>query len=202
MVLRNNWFKSYLSNRQQYVDFNGHCSDLLPLTTGVPQGSILGPLLFIIYMNDIQFACRNFKPIIYADDTNLFSPICSFDCTIQGKTASISDTINEELSLIQEWLNINKLSLNVKKTKYMIFHHRQNRLRNESVNLLINSQQIERVNSFNFLGLTLDEHMTWNAHIQSTSHKIARTIGVINRHKHFLPLNILRYLYNLRILPY
>ena len=109
------WFKSYLQNRYQYVDYNGHCSDLLPLTTGVPQGSILGPLLFIIYMNDIHFACHNFKPIIYADDTNLFSPICSFDCTVNSEAPNVSDTINNELSLVQEWLNINKLSLNVKK---------------------------------------------------------------------------------------
>ena len=197
-----NWFKSYLQNRCQYVVFNDHCSELLPLTTGVPQGSILGPLLFIIYMNDVNFACRNFKPIIYADDTNLFSPICSFDCTINGDKASMSSVINNELALVQEWLNINKLSLNVKKTKYMLFHHKQRKLNNEPINLSINNQPIERVNSFNFLGLTLDENMTWNAHIQCTSNKIARTIGVVNRLKHSLPLEILRYIYNALILPH
>ena len=197
-----NWFKSYLHNRFQYVDYNGHCSDLLPLTTGVPQGSILGPLLFIIYINDINYACNHFKAIIYADDTNLFSSICSFATTVDSSQRSLSDAINKELAHIQEWLNINKLSLNVKKTKFMVFHHRQRRLNNDPVHLTLNGQPIERVRSFNFLGLNLDEHMNWNTHIQVTANKIARTIGVINRLKHYLPLEVLRYLYNALILPY
>ena len=84
----------------------------------------------------------------------------------------------------------------------MVFHFRQRQLQHNSFNLLINNQPIERVNSFNFLGLILDQHMTWNVHIQSTSHKISRTIGVMNRLKHYLPMEILRYLYNALILPY
>ena len=121
------WFKSYLTNRTQYVSFDGIHSSMLPITTGVPQGSILGPLLFIIYMNDIHRACKHFHPILFADDTNLTSSLCSFneEQNTPDRMIYLSQVINNELKEIQKWLELNKLSLNVKKTKYMIFHNHQ-----------------------------------------------------------------------------
>ena len=119
------WFKSYLTNRTQFVSYNGTNSRTLTITTGVPQGSILGPLLFIIYMNDIHNASSKFHAILFADDTNLTSTLCSFDVNIDNNcnNLQLSTNINKELKNIQIWLEINKLSLNVKKTKFMIFHH-------------------------------------------------------------------------------
>ena len=120
------WFTSYLVNRQQLVDVAGTHSTLINLTTGVPQGSILGPLLFIIYMSDIYEASKSFHAILYADDTSLYSSLGSFNVNLTGNNSdkhTLSIKINNELSNIQEWLNVNKLSLNVNKTKYMIFHN-------------------------------------------------------------------------------
>ena len=100
--------KSYLSERKQFVEFNGVKSSLANITTGVPQGSILGPLLFIIYTNAISNACDIFKSIFYADDTTLMSTLSAFNS--HGKN-TVSDNINEGLAKIDEWLKLNKLSL-------------------------------------------------------------------------------------------
>ena len=164
------WFESYLHGRKQYADFDGIHSNTAYISTGVPQGSILGPLLFIIYMNDIHMASQNFNVILYADDTNLISPLCSFNSSFHINKESIdhvSDQINTKLGNIQEWLNINKLSLNVKKTKFMIFHHYQQNINNIIPRLKMNSETIEKVSEFNFLGLTINEHLNWNFQIKS-----------------------------------
>ena len=199
------WFTSYLSNLQRFVDISGSKSDILPLSTGVPQGSILGPLLFIIYMNDISVACSNFKAILYADDTNLISSLCSFNTNVYPCDVNpndISNNINVELKAIQEWLLINKLSLNIKKTKFMVFHHPQRNIENIVPRLKFHDTEVERVSEFNFLGLTIDEHLSWRPHQDKISSKLSRTIGVLNRLKRQLPSYILRMLYNSLILPF
>ena len=196
-----NWFGSYLSNRKQYVEFNDTLSDLKEIKTGVPQGSILGPLLFIIYMNDIYKVTDKFHFTLYADDTSLMEPLCTFNVNIDNNHI-VSTAINSELNLIFEWLSLNKLSLNVKKTKMMVFHYRQRNIDNIIPKLEINGIAIERVKQFNFLGIILDEHMSWKPHINKVACKIARTIGTINRLKRFLPQSILKMLYNSLILPH
>ena len=138
-----NWFSSYLSDRRQYVEINGVSSTLLSLKTEVPQGSILGPLLFLIYMNDIPQASSHFKFILYADDTTLFS-------IIQLQSASDTD-INQELIRVHDWLAVNRLSLNIKKTKYIIFHAINKSTDGLFSELRIDGINIERVTTFNFL---------------------------------------------------
>ena len=124
------WFTSYLTNRQQYVAFNDEISDHTNISTGVPQGSILGPLLFIIYMNDIHKVTDNFSFILYADDTSMVQPLCTFNSPVDGDTKELSEIINKELQLVTDWLAINKLSINTKKTKMMLFHYRQKKYYN------------------------------------------------------------------------
>ena len=115
---------------------------------------------------------------------------------------SLSQVINNELKDIQKRLELNKLSLNVKKTKYMIFHNYQRDIINHTPKLELNGEPLVRVEDFNFLGLTIDQHMTWNAHIQKISNKISRYLGVMNRLKRYLHQNILRTIYNSSILPH
>ena len=151
-------FKSYLSNRKQYVDFLNNRSAYASLNVGVPQGSILGPLLFIIYVNDITASSNIFKFLMYADDTTLFTTINCFE-----NNENTNQYINDELSKINEWLIFNKLSLNASKTKFMVFSMPQKKV--VIPRLKFADTEIESVDQFNFLGITLDKHLNWNAHI-------------------------------------
>ena len=122
------WFKSYLTNRMQFVEIEGTGSNLLHIEKGVPQGSILGPLLFIIYINDIHKSSKEFKFITYADDTTLFSSLSSFVQESNHSMRDASAKINGEISKATDWLTVNRLSLNVIKTKFMEFHYYQRTL--------------------------------------------------------------------------
>ena len=109
----NNWFSSYLSNREQYVKIGESNSSLCQIKCGVPQGSILGPILFLIYINDLNQILTVIKTIVFADDTNLF---------LSGRNISdIVKQLNKELIILSEWFNSNLLSLNIKKSSYIVF---------------------------------------------------------------------------------
>lgn len=195
------WFKSYLNNRKQYVQYSDVNSSHSQITTGVPQGSILGPLLFIIYMNDIVEVTKKFHFTIYADDTSLIEPICTFTSDLNNSIEA-TEAINNELKLITDWLCLNKLSLNAKKTKMMIFHHRQRSIKNLRLDLIINDTRIEQVNEFNFLGILLDECLTWNPHVNKIACKISVINGTLSRLKKFLPHDILKTIYNALVQPH
>ena len=106
------WFTSYLSNREQYVMYDGALSSKKVISCGVPQGSILGPLLFLLYINDLAGVSKLFLTILFADDTNLF-------CTGKNLQILITDT-NHELIKICTWLNVNQLSLHIKRICYVV----------------------------------------------------------------------------------
>ena len=198
-----NWFQSYLTKRSQYVQYNDTSSSIREIKTGVPQGSILGPLLFIIYMNDIHTVSDKFSFIIYADDTTLISPLCSFSHCSHNDMNYVSTMINLELTKISDWLAVNKLSLNATKTKFMLFHDYQKIINEDDIpHLTINDTVIERVTEFNFLGLTINEFMNWNSHSSKISNKLSRTLGVMNRLKRYLPFSAWKLMYSSLILSH
>ena len=195
-----NWFKSYLSNRSQMVYIDDEHSSQELITTGVPQGSVLGPLLFIIYINDLRNATDKLKPILFADDTTLVSTLCAFIRVVRCD-ASLSYHINNELNRIHEWLCANKLSLNASKTKYMIFRYPQQR-NIPQLEIKFNNVSIEKVQVFDFLGLTISDTLDWSHHINKINNKISKTIGIMKRIRRFISKDILRTIYNSLILPH
>ena len=179
------------------MEINDAKSDVLQITTGVPQGSILGPVLFIIYINDFSQASQVLNFISYADDTVLFSTLSNL---ANPQSTDPDLLMNAELFKINEWLEINKLSLNTAKTKYMLFHSYQKRIK--TCVPKINNTNIEKVEEFNFLGLTLDTNLNWKIHSENIPNKCSRISGILNNLKYILPERIKLLLYNTLLLPH
>ena len=186
------WFKSYLSCRYQYVTYNSTESSKKLIKCGVPQGSILGPLLFLVYINDLANVCKTSMPLLFTDDTNIF---------FSGKDPhTIEAQINEELKYISEWLKTNRLSLNVKKTHYIIFATRN--FTRPNLNVQIEGHTIDETYQTKFLGVIIDSNLTWKQHIMYISGKIAKGIGIIKKARKVLDKETLVTLYNSFIYPY
>ena len=188
--------KSYLSDRKQYVKIDEVKSSIQSIKTGVPQGSIVGPLLFNIFINDIIKSSKKFNFILYADDTTLNSTVDNFGNT----TDEIQSSIINELQTICKWLDLNKLCLNVNKSKFMLFHMPQRVT--PLLHFELNGSPIEYIQEFNFLGLTLDNSLSFKFHLTKIGNKISRVIGLLHKLKHIFPSYILRMIYNSLILPH
>ncbi len=182
--------QSYLCNRTQFVQIKDTKSTIITLNIGVPQGSVLGPLLFNIYINDMKQSTNKFDCIHYADDTTLISTINYFS----KSKKDISAAIDEELSKVNAWLLAQKLCLNISKTRCMLFHMPQKKV--PPLTLSINNIAIENVKVFNYLGLMLDTNLKWNPHVQKVGNKISQINGVINKLKFEFPQRVLIMIYN------
>ena len=141
------WFQSYLSDRKQYVDINGKSSKLLEITCGVPQGSVLGPLLFLRYINDLPNISKILNFYLYADDTNIYYESSSLD--------KLERTVNRELNKLYLWLNVNRLSLNIDKTNFIVFHP-YNKPIKKSITIKINNKAIIEKEYIKYLGVLVD----------------------------------------------
>ena len=188
-----NWFRSYLSDRQQYVTTNGSKSSLLKITCGVPQGSVLGPLLFLIYINDLSSVSKKLKLCLFADDTNIY---CKSD-----NLFTLVKNVNIELKSVKKWLDVNKLSLNIDKTNFIIFHSSITTVPADTV-IKIGKKHIKRAKFVKFLGLLLDEHLSRKYHLNELSKKLARYCGLFFKIRNFMSHEILICLYNALFLSF
>jgi hypothetical protein len=204
------WFQNYLGDRKQYVKYNNVTSPYTRIKTGVPQGSVLGPLLFIIYINDISNATKELDDILFADDTSLDSCLHNFFTKPGARRArpntvdhieELGKAISSKLDMVVEWLKINKLSLNTSKTRYMIFHNANHKMDiYKTLSLKMDGKVIKRATTFNYLGLTMNEKLTWEAHTNKLAGIIGSVISVLHRLKHAVPKKILLTIYNSLIL--
>jgi hypothetical protein len=187
------WLKNYLSDRQQYTIVNNVSSNMRDITCGVPQGSVLGPLLFLIYINDISKAVPNNELNIFADDTNLF---------ISGPTtAQIELTANECLKCLESWFCANKLSLNTDKTFYMLFGNINKSQPNLTLNLNINGVLLNKVSYCKYLGVVLDEELKWDKHVEYIYNKITKFTSLFYKLRCIAPRKILYKLYYAFVYP-
>ena len=171
----NDWLSSYLENRLQYVSFGDTDCILRNVKWGVPQGSILGPKLFILYINDISNVSTVLKFILFADDTNIF---CSGSDIVQ-----LSIIVSNELDKLSEWFAVNKLSLNLSKTNFMVF---TNCRREQNVNISINNCEIDMVYKSKYLGVLIDSKLNWKDHVAMIKSKLSKSIAIMHKAKHLL----------------
>ena len=179
-------FIDYLKNRRQFVSIGDFKSSLNVIKCGVPQGSNLGPLLFLIYINDIISCSSLLKFLLFADDTSIIC--CNKDISV------LVNTINDELTKLASWFCANKLSLNISKSSYIIFG-RKSIPNSTLLDISINTTPLSRVKNIKFLGVVVDEHLNWGDHIKYISLKIARGVGVIGKCRNTLPKSVLLNLY-------
>ena len=195
------WFTSYMANRTQttHID-NDHISSKKNSVTEVPQGSVLGPLLFLIYINDIYLCSNKLGFYLFADDTNLLYA--------DNDLKTLETVVNNELNNVCYWLNANKLTINAKKSNFVIFRPAQKRINHQpSIRIPNNNNNngfalLECKDYVKFLGVLIDKNLTWRPHIDHIASKISKIVGIIARLRHHVPLNTLLQIYRSLIFPY
>jgi hypothetical protein len=184
------WFKSYLCDRYQYtclgrVNSNIHCNRF-----GVPQGSVLGPLLFLVYVNDIGNSVPDAKVKLFADDTNLF--------VSHENIGTLNDKVNCDTGLLCQWFVANKLSLNVSKTCYMVFSTRNQ----GTIRITVDNMELNKVSACKYLGVTLDEELKWKNHIDIVYGKLIKFVGIFYKLRNKLPSAVLQTIYYAFVHPH
>ena len=189
-------FTSYLSDRSQQTQYLGQLSDPAQMSVGVPQGSILGPLLFLLYVNDLHLISSSSSCHMFADDSTF--------CTSAPDLTTIENNLDSDLSNISQWCSNNLMSLHLGKTKSMLITNRQKRshLNNRSLNVNFLGTDIECVSSHKLLGVTLDHDLTWKNHCDEICMKVRKKLFLLRKLKKILPQSARLQYYNSFILPH
>ena len=178
------WFKSYLTDRKHFVSIGDSLSDVEHIKCGVPQGSILGPLLFLLYINDI-IACSNILQFtLFADNTSI-----SYEFDRNAK--NIGEVINQELKHVSNWLIANKLTRNVDKSSFLHFAVGAKK----KICLSMDNAPLNEKTCSKYLGVLIDNKLNWKSHISQTNFKISKGLSIITSLRHFVPKTLLRNLY-------
>ena len=193
--ISNNLIKDYLKDRQPYVVYNNSESNCRTITCGVPQGSILGPLLFLLYINDMAYISQLLTFILFADDTNILYS--------NSNIWELERIVNTDLLKLSDWFKANGLSLNIQKTNFMLFGSKHIPLTDSrDFQIKIDSTNITRVATTKFLGIIIDEKLKWQHHISYVALKLSKSIGILNRLKTKLPKSCLLTVYYSLIYPH
>ena len=185
------WFESYLKDREQYVSIRDKSSEIKVSNISVPQGSVLGTILFLIYVNCLPNVSEAFSPTIFADDCTL--------SVIGLEIENITAICNAELADFESWAASNKLSINIDKTKCLLI---SNIYHSDDLNIFLNGQNLEFVDFTKFLGVTIDRNLKYDKHIEEICSKVSKSLGIIYRIRDFIPYSCLRNLYFNLIHPY
>ena len=187
------WFENYLYDRRQCVSHNSSRSDELGVSCGVPQGSILGPILFVIFVNDFPSAIQYSKVVLYADDTVLMFASTSIQ--------EIQDCLSSDLQFASGWFRQNKLHLNVSKCKWTLFGTEKRLKTCEVPDIKIDSNSLEHVSTYKYLGLYFDKNLNWQVQVESMCNKLKQRLGVLRRVRCYLDRNTTLLLFNALVQP-
>ena len=187
------WVRSYLSGRHQVSRVGGVSSGALPIKFGVPQGSILGPLLFVIFVNDLPGSMLDCGVHLYADDTAI--------TVSSAGSLDLQDKLNNKLRDAAEWMNRNQLVLNNKKTKVMYFGTRQSLSKCNDITVTLNDETIECVEEFKYLGVVLDRCLRFDSHVQYVKNKCIGRIKMLGKLRPVVGLEVALSLYKSLVSP-
>ena len=182
-----NWFESYLNGRFQRLKTNGNISSELPINIGVPQGSILGPILFILYINDLHYAFTdNCTTHGYADDTSL-------SCHSQSIN-KVQTQLQSNLDICSKWLHDNKLTVNASKSQVMLVGPKC-KIQDKHLTVYLNNTELQQSSSIKLLGINVDSYLNWKPHVESVISKVSVKVGLLHRLSRFLPSFHLKCIY-------
>ena len=172
----NKWFQTYLKDRQQFVSINGYNSECASIPIGVPQGSVLGPLLFLLQINDLNLAIKYCKVHHFADETNLLYT--------NNSIKKLNKMLNKDLKNLTNWLNANKISLNVDKTEMILFKLIKKPL-DCQLKLQPNGKRLYQISSVKYLGIKIDQYLNWQDHINNTAIKLNKAHAMLYKARQF-----------------